>query len=50
MSALEFMIHVILAEIKSTVKNPSSKAKLKHIILEVFTTIKALYADDPDFA
>ncbi len=46
---LENLINLAMLELKSTVKNPASKAKLKKVVLKAFNTIKTLYADDPDF-
>lgn len=45
----EMMIQMAFAVVLSTVKNPDKKAKLKKAFLKVFKTIKATYADDPDF-
>jgi hypothetical protein len=42
-------LSVIFSVLKQSVKNPASKAAMKAAFLKLYTQIKALYADDPDF-
>lgn len=45
----EIYISLAVSVILSTIKNPAKKASLKAALLKVFKTIRATYADDPDF-
>lgn len=46
---IDLGISIVLSVIKQSVKNPSSKAKLKAALLKVRNAINALYLGDPDF-
>ncbi len=48
--SFDTLVTVFLLELKLTLKSDAAKAKAKKIVLKVYTTIKNLYADDPDFA
>lgn len=42
-------ISLVLTAIKAAVKNPDKVKLEKAAFLKVYTAIKTLYADDPDF-
>lgn len=45
-----FAINGILTMVKLSVKNEAKKASLKKALLKIYTAVRVLYADDPDFA
>lgn len=45
----DFLIDIGVSAIISSIKNPKNRAKLKAVMLKVYTKIKTAYADDPDF-
>jgi len=44
-----FILGSVVGAIRQVVKNEESKAKMKKVLLDIHMTIKAIYADDPDF-
>jgi hypothetical protein len=47
---IEPVINILIAELKSSVKNPKKKEELKKIVLKLFRAIQTAYADDEDFS
>lgn len=45
----DFWITMGTAAILASIKNPDSRAGLKKIMLKIYRSIAAAYADDPDF-
>lgn len=45
----DLIIGMAASIIISSVKNPSSKAKLKAVMLKIYRTIGGIYSGDPDF-
>ena len=43
------IIQMAVTVVLSTIKNPAKKASLKKAMLKIFTSIKTVYAGDPDF-
>lgn len=46
----DYLVSMAVTVILSTIKNPAKKASLKKVMLKVFTSIRAAYAGDSDFA
>ena len=46
---LSLAIRVVITALKEALKNPVKKQQLKKVMLELYMSIKAVYADDPDF-
>ena len=38
-----------IAAIKTAIKNPEKRVKLRQIMLDLFNAIRLAYADDPEF-
>ena len=46
---LMYVLTGLAAMLRASVKNEKNKAKFKRVCLQVYNTIKVIYADDQDF-
>ena len=44
-----YILMGLAAMLKASIKNEKAKAKFKKVCLQVYLTIKTIYATDPDF-
>lgn len=47
---IESQLTMLLTIVKTTVKNPVSKARFRSVFLKLYRAIKVAFADDEDFA